>query len=259
MRFINWIQIIFYIFSILIIEKVEVFSWETSFNSMQEVIILRTERGEVDYAKIVRKKFEGWPDNKDQWKMLLDLKNFTTGAIMAKEEMKGQKYQCAEIEFRAPEGITNHIVLSIQSSIKKEGIYGYMLIIGYDPRLCGNRTAIPCQRPYIGIEKSAGKRNWIFGGIPIQILNHKTYKLRIESKRMKDYMEINAYVYSWDFNYEWVLNAVSSHLDYNRRCEIDGGGNKETFCNFIQGEQSFFGDVFSNKKTYWDKYNLLWE
>lgn len=226
---------------------------------MQGLVILQTEKGNIDYAKIIRKKFEGWPDDQDQKKILLDLKYFTTGALMAKEEMKGQEYQSAEIEFRVPEGITNHLVLSIRSLIKKDGIYGYMAIIGYDPRLCGNKAMIPCEKPFMGIEKSAGIENWIFGGHPVEILSHKTYKLKIESKKMKDIIEINSYLYSWEPKHGWLLTTISSHLDDNKVCEKDGGGKKEIFCNVIKGENSFFGDVFSNKKTYWDKYKLMWK
>ncbi len=199
-----------------------------------------------------------WPDNRFQRKLRLDLSNRRSGGVMITRDMALTGHQHASVQFYAPGGISDHIVLGLLGeNIPAKQITGYFAIVGHDLKRLG-------QGYRLAIEKATPAANWLFpgrapdGGIPFPFSPGSVYKLSIAASYDATTVRIDALVHKWVSGTGWNKVANVQHTDGQQICEPDTTGNPEGYCPTLTGGNVFFGAIFQDKPVYFDQFSLKW-
>lgn len=199
-----------------------------------------------------------WPDNALQRKLKLDLSNQQSSGVKKIRDMPLTGYQKADIQFYAPNGISDHIDLGVLGdNISALQVTGYLAMVGRNHNRLG-----PGYR--LAIEKATPTANWLFpgtypnGGVPFTFNPKRMYKLVIVASFDTTTVHIDALVEEWVPGTGWNRVANIEHSDKNGTCETDTMGNPEEYCPIVTGKNSFFGAIFQNNPVYFDQFSVEW-
>ena len=199
-----------------------------------------------------------WPDNRLQRKVKLDLSDRQSSGLKNTRDLPLSGYQKAEVQFYAPDGISDHIDLGVLGdNIAAVQVTGYFAMIGRDHNRLG-----PGYR--LSIEKATTTGNWLFpgtypnGGISFTFHSDRVYKLALVASSGNGTVTLDSTIEEWAPGKGWNKVASIKHIDDGRTCETDTTGKSEGNCQIVTGRTSFFGAIFQNNSVYFDQFSAHW-
>jgi hypothetical protein len=236
-------------------------SWSTSFNfynipSNGVTIITDSTLGmsvdTINYGTV-------WPDNIWQRKLNFNNSNADTGHVRKTASVSQTGYEQAWIQFMAPDGVSDHIVLGILSNDPGGSVSpsGYFIMLGNNHNRLGSGYRI-------GIEKATATANWIFpgtypyGGAAFDFNPDAMYVLVIQAFYDAQEVDISAWIDEWVPGTGFITRASVEHVDNNDVYETDTTGNPEGVKEIQTGPHVFFGTFWQNYPVIWDQFSVSW-
>ncbi len=207
------------------------------------------EQGDAS-IKAVKYNEKIWPDNVYQKKLLFSMKNHSHAIAEMKEPMELTGKQYASVEFYAPQGISDHIVLGVLSDLNDLSP-GYYAILAKDNWRFGEGYRL-------GIEKAYKDGNSLFAGVPVDFKD-RVYRLHIVSSFDNEKVSSSTWIEEYDENIKlWLPKAMTSHIDTNSCEEETLTKKQEEYCPPILGNKAFFAAIWQDSDIYWDKFRVEW-
>lgn len=210
-------------------------------------------------VSIIRRDFGPiWPDNHSQRKLKLSLSNQQSGGIGKSRDVPLTGTQKASIQFYAPEGISDHILLGVLGeNIPAVQVTGYFAIVGNNHNRLG-----PGYR--LAIEKATPTANWLFpgrypdGGTRFMFNPGRIYRMSILTSFDATAVHLEARVEEWIPETGWNKTVSIKHTDDHGACETDTTGKPEGYCPNVKGNNVFFAAIFQNHPIYFDQFSVEW-
>lgn len=216
--------------------------FSTTFDSWQGI---RNGNGRDDW--VIPCHYEAqWPSDINQNRAgFYPIQMRDTNLMCMKRKMDNYSIQHASVEFLAPYGIDDHIIIAVQGQYAdKFCANGYFAILGYVDRLC-NTPGRRCDNLMLGIEKAICGGNSLHSGIPIlEFDKSKVHRLVVQTDMYKDKIRIMNWLYRYDPKSGWLAL---------------GNTYKDDEEDIIIGELSYFAPVFQSHPIYFDNFRVWWE